>query len=286
LVRKAFVSTKGFASRRLEARILEAVKEYDRLTVRQLFYVLVSRHGYPLNRRFYKTLDYHLTKMRRLDVSLNERFVDYTRFFGTPLNPYLKVELWLEKDSLRSLVEDLARRYRVSLQVERGFGSLSMFRDALVRGKERGVERILYIGDWDPSGLLIEEITGEEMGVAVERIALTLEQIKAYRPPPRPVNPRDSRTPAYVERHGSQCWEVEALEPRIFQSLVELALSKHVPPEFLRDAEAKDRASAIVKLLTERLMNRLQQDALALLKEELPEEEILERLRGKYGLQG
>jgi len=284
LVRKSLVSTKGVASRWLEKRILEAVKGYERLTVRQLFYVLVSRYGYSLDRRFYKTLGYHLTKMRRLDVALNRKFVDYTRFFSTPPNPYSTVELWLEKDSLRSLVEDLAGDYRISLQVERGFGSLSMFRDALVRAKKRDIKRILYIGDWDPSGLLIEEITSEEMGVAVERIALTLAQIEAYRPPPRPVNPRDSRTPRYVQHHGSQCWEVEALEPKTFQSLVEQALKKYVPPEFLKEAEAKDRASAIVKLLTESLMNRLQQDALILFKKELPEEEILERLKGKYGL--
>jgi len=55
--------TKGRASVLLEWRILETTKHYARLTVRQLYYIMVSRHGYKPSRNFYKLMDYHLTKM-------------------------------------------------------------------------------------------------------------------------------------------------------------------------------------------------------------------------------
>jgi len=146
----------------LEWRLLDTAKRYAKLTVRMLYYVLVSKYGYAPSRRFYKILNYHLTKMRRVDRELNARFIDPTRRFIRAPMPYPEVELWLEKEATRVYLQDLAAKYRISMQVLRGYASLSMYTKALQRAVKdavkRGVRKILYAGDFDPSGLLIEKV--------------------------------------------------------------------------------------------------------------------------------
>jgi hypothetical protein len=277
--------TKGEGSRLLEQRIFGASKPYTKLTVRQLFYILISKYGYSPTRKFYKLLVYHLVKLRRLNPSLYVKFVDLTRLYILPPMAYGEVELWTEKDSTRNFVEELARRYRVAIQVERGFGSLSMFRDALTRARERNVKKVLYIGDHDPSGLLIERVTAREMGITVERVAITLEQIKKFNPPSRPVNMRDSRAAKYIKRYGSRCWEVESLEPQTFLTIVEDKLKENVPAEFIAEAEFRDRAAEIAKSLTEGLVRMIESEAYSLMRAGIPDEETIRRLTSKFGLQ-
>jgi len=129
--------TKGRASALLEWRILETARHYVRLTVRQLYYIIISKYGYTPSRNFYKVLDYHLTKMRRMNRDLHAKFIDPTRHFIPAPRPYPEIELWVEKDSIRNFLDDLAAKYRLSIQVLRGFASLSMFRKALLRASKR-----------------------------------------------------------------------------------------------------------------------------------------------------
>ena len=257
---------------------MELSKTYRRLTVRQLYYLLVSRHSYPPTRCFYKTLVYHLVKLRRAYPSL------YLKFFIAPPRIFGEVELWVEKDSIRSFVEDLAAGHRVPIQVQRGFGTLSMYRHALIRARERGVRKILYIGDFDPSGLVIEDVTAKEMGIDVERVALTLEQVRKFNPPSRLVNTRDSRTPSYVRKYGNRCWEVEALNPDVFLGLVEARLKPEVPREVIVEAGVKDRASEIARLLTESLVRTVESEVYDLPNEGVSDDEVAKRLASKYSL--
>jgi hypothetical protein len=276
--------TKGRASALLETRILETVQHYAILTVRQLFYVLASKFGYSSSRQFYKILDYHLTKMRRVNAVLNAKFVDPTRHFIAALRPYREVELWVEKDSIRNFLENIAMKYRLSIQVLRGFGSLSMYRKALERAAERGVREILYIGDFDPSGCLIDRVAQREMRIAVHRVTLTREQIQRYGLPFLPVNMRDSRAEEYVAKYGPRCWEVESLRPRTFRRLVEERLRSVVPESYVAEARARDHASRVARPITERLTQLIEQEVFDLLRQGIPSREIFHRLALKYGL--
>ena len=268
----------------LEWQILEAARRYKRLTVRQLYYILVSKYGYTPSRRFYKILDYHLTKMRRLDPSLHEKFTDPTRHFIRAPLPYREIELWVEKDSIRNFLGNLAAKYRLSVQVLRGFASLSMYRKALLRAARRGVRKILYVGDFDPSGLTIERVAGKEMEIEIKRIALTMEQVKRYKPPAISVNRRDSRARDYVLKYGDRCWEIEALRPRTFLKLVEGKLRENVPHEYLVEAEAREQAARIARPLTERMRRLIEREAFRLMEEGRTEEQIHAQLISKYGL--
>jgi len=233
------------------------VRYYARLTVRQLYYILVSKYRYTPCRKFYKTLDYHLTKMRRLDPKLNAKFVDPTRHFISAPMPYRETELWVEKDSIRNFVEELTAKYRLSIQVLRGFASLSMYRVALLRAAERGVKRI----------------------------ALTLEQIKRYRPPSLPVNRRDSRAKDYMKKYGDRCWELEALRPRTLLKTVREKLEEYVSHEYLVEADTRERAAEVARPIIQRLVRGIEEEVLNLMAAGEKEENIVAMLRSKYNLQ-
>ena len=231
-------------------------------------------------------MDRYLTKIRRVNPDVHKKFIDPTRQFVAPplSNPH--IEIWVEKDSIRNFIAKLAAKYHLSIQVLRGFASLSMYRKALNRARRRGVKLILYIGDFDPSGLLIEKVAEEEMnhklGIKFVRLVLTMEQIKHFKPPSRPVNPKDSRTKEYAEKYGNRCWEVEALRPRTLYRLIEKGLKENVPPEFLAEVKTREKAARLAKPVTERLRKTIESEVFRLLKSGVPEEEVLKRILKKY----
>jgi hypothetical protein len=102
------------------------------------------------------------------------------------------------------------------------------------RGKERSV--LLHFGDHDPSGIDMTRDIQDRLNVfgakvEVERIALTMEQVEQYGPPPNPAKLTDSRCAEYVSNYGNESWELDALEPPVLAALIR----EHVAP--YRDQE-------------------------------------------------
>ena len=69
----------------------------------------------------------------------------------------------------------------------------------------------------------------ETFGVDIKfkRIALNMEQVKKYNPPPNPAKITDTRTTKYVENYGNNSWELDALEPQVMAALIEKTLRKY-----------------------------------------------------------
>lgn len=226
--------------------------------------------------------------MRRLDPKLNEKFIDPTRQYVLPPLSYPKVEIWCEKDSIRNFISEMAKKYRLSIQVLRGFASLSMYRKAINRAIKRKVGLVLYLGDWDPSGILIEKVATREMdhklGITFVRLAITMEQIKRLKPPSRPVNRRDSRAKEYIERYGDRCWEIEAIRPRTLYKIIKKGLEENVPPEFLEAKREEEYAIKIARPVTEALRRTIERETRRMVKLGISEKEILRMLQEKYGV--
>jgi len=72
------------------------------------------------------------------------------------------------------------------------------------------------------------EFCYSDSGIRVVHIALTSEQVREYSPPPNPAKFTDTRAAEYIEKHGRQCWEVDALRPELLNQLVEQAVRKYV----------------------------------------------------------
>lgn len=166
------------------------------------------------------------------------------------------VELWVEKDALASVLEPIARKHAIPLVVNKGYSSQSAMYESADRFKAASDDApdrknvLLYLGDHDPSGEdMVRDITDRmamfNAVVTVRKIGLTWEQIERLRPPPNPVKPKDARAAAYIARHGRNCWEVDAIEPRLLRSTIEGVMRGLVDRAALNrvlEQEAADRA--------------------------------------------
>lgn len=221
------------------------------LTLRQLYYQLVSRDIIPNQQKEYAKLSALLTNARMSGL------VDWTAIEDRIRVPYLPywahnpedaisdiissyrrdrmdgqdvyIELWVEKDALSGVLKRITSRYHVNLMVNRGYSSASAMYDAGNRLKEALDDGkkcyIFYLGDHDPSGMDMDRdirtrLTEFGADVEVKRIALTGAQIKEHDPPPNPTKMSDSRSKGYIEEYGRTCWEVDALNPEILNELV------------------------------------------------------------------
>jgi hypothetical protein len=55
----------------------------------------------------------------------------------------------------------------------------------------------------------------------LKRIALNYDQVQQYNPPPNPAKLTDSRAEEYISNFGYESWELDALEPRVLQNLIQ-----------------------------------------------------------------
>lgn len=60
---------------------------------------------------------------------------------------------------------------------------------------------------------------GVGAAVEVERIGLTMAQIREAKAPPNPAKETDKRYKNYVLQHGATCWELDALTPEALEKL-------------------------------------------------------------------
>lgn len=173
-----------------------------------------------------------------------------THWVGQPEH----VEVWVEKDALIDVIARAASPLNVGYTACKGSPSHSLVHDAALRMRRyerEGVETtILYLGDHDPTGIDIPRDIQERLALfqsrcTVDRIALTMDQVRAYDPPPNYAKETDSRFAGYVERYGTDCWELDALEPQTLVELVDSSIRGHLLEDPYReriDREGRERA--------------------------------------------
>jgi hypothetical protein len=231
--------------------IEEYAKEGYRLTLRQLYYQLVSRDIIANQLKEYSKLSGLLVKGRMAGMVDWDAIEDRIRVPYIPYsvdgiedaiqdtieqyrldrqdNQKVYIEMWVEKDALSGVLKRITSHYHIKLMVNRGYSSCTAMHDAYKRFQEQEESGkkivLLYLGDHDPSGLDMDRDIKErleEFGVDVEvrRIGLTSEQIKKYNPPTNPAKFKDPRSKDYIEKFGKSSWEVDALNPKILHELV------------------------------------------------------------------
>ena len=92
---------------------------------------------------------------------------------------------------------------------------------------------IIHLGDHDPSGIDMTRDIEDRLwtfgaDVTVHRIALNMDQVLRYDPPPNPAKLTDARAGKYVEDHGYESWELDALEPAVIDQLIEDEILEHL----------------------------------------------------------
>lgn len=163
---------------RLEEAAREALRERHPMTLRQLFYVLVSRGHLPKTEAGYNKLKRIMKERREVGACPWGWLADHTRaviaartFDGVEgllddaarlyrrdlmrQQPYA-IQVWAESDSVGSIISPVADRYTIPVYVGRGYASVGYLWSAAediaaAIGSDKDVV-ILHVGDYDPSG--------------------------------------------------------------------------------------------------------------------------------------
>lgn len=274
---RCYVPTK-FTREREERiwRIRGVADEYGRqgmnVTVRQIYYQFVARGWAPSGDKTYDQVQSDLNKGRLAGLIPWHYVVDRNRTLRglkTQKSPEDAVqrlrrsyrldcwadqdwrpEVWDEKRALEGVIGDIcsADDMRVDFYATGGYDSQSQQYEAgqrmaeYVRRGQRPV--VFYLGDHDPSGLDMTRDVEERLAmftgvpVTVQRIALTMPQIRQFNPPPFDLKEGDARARAYRDQYGDEAWELDALDPSYLKKIIREAVL------MIRDQERWDKSIA------------------------------------------
>jgi hypothetical protein len=180
------------------------------------------------------------TRLRRIDAMFDSiqdaaaRFAEAYRRDLWSQQPRV-VEVWCESDSIGGVLDAVTRPLGVPLLAARGQSSKTFAFAAAQEYRRIGKPvTILYVGDWDPSGLAIDRSLQERLGRYCEgeveidftRLAVTPFQIKHYGLTSHEANRQDKNYRQFVaacQQHGLpvEAVEVEAIPPAELRGLLE-----------------------------------------------------------------
>jgi hypothetical protein len=239
------------------------LEEYEQqglvLTLRQLYYQFVARGLIPNKQTEYARLGGIVNDARLaglIDWAMMEdrtRYVRKVSAWDAPesiveacasqykedlwRDQKYRPEVWIEKDALVGVIETACNELRTSYFACRGYASQSSqyeagqrFRDLKRRGQ---IPIIFHLGDHDPSGIDMTRDNSDRVrmfslfaGFEVRRLALNMDQVQQYNPPPNPAKETDSRAAGYIDRFGNESWELDALNPTVIDALIRTNLER------------------------------------------------------------
>lgn len=252
----------------------QIIKEYKlqgyNLTLRQLYYQFVSHGIIPNSDKDYKNLGSVINDGRLAGLIDWNSITDLTRpnrgishwdspqqiieaigeqfAIDTRADQDCYIEVFVEKDALLNVIEQACDSLDIPYMSCRGYVSQSSMWKAARRFIEQELQEketyLIHLGDHDPSGIdmsrdMQERLLMFESNCKLKRIALTMEQIEQYKPPPNPAKITDSRCEGYISVYGNDSWELDALEPQVITELIEDAVN------YLTD---EDKRNALIKI--------------------------------------
>ena len=244
------------------------VAEYEsegfQLTVRQIHYQFVSRGWLPNSDKTYKRLQATISEGRMAGLISWTAIEDRGRslmglgYYASPAQALASArssyridlwsdqewrpEVWVEKQALEGVIGSICNELRVDFYACKGYNSQSMqweagqrFADRVRRG-QRPI--VFHLGDHDPSGLDMTRDNRDRLSlfagvpIYVQRLALNLNQIDQYNPPPNYAKLTDSRIGGYQDmmtaegKDPESSWELDALDPPVIRALIRDAVER------------------------------------------------------------
>jgi hypothetical protein len=140
------------------------------------------------------------------------------------------IELVGEKNTIDSIIRPLAMEYCIPMTIGRGYCSIPPRHAMAQRFEKSGKEKlvILALSDFDPEGEDIAHSFARSMRddfdvdeVEVVKVALTAAQVRElHLPPMMKAKKTSSRYGKFVERHGQNVFELEAVPPGQLQAIL------------------------------------------------------------------
>ena len=265
---------KAAATVRLEQAIVDIVEERAPITVRGVCYALFTQGLIPdmsvnstgkvsrvtTDMRESGDFDWTLIVDGSRAVERVNAWRDPSRIIDAAVRTYRRdnwqdqptlVEIWSEKATVQGVLAPVLDELGVTFRVMKGFGSFTAVRqaaeDSLLLPEDRdGV--VLYIGDWDPSGLFMSEVDLpqrlERYGSRwqFERIALKEYDLDDLPHFDTATKAGDVRAQWYAENTTAdplKAWELDAMDPNDLRARVREEI------ESFMDMEIWDRALVI-----------------------------------------
>jgi hypothetical protein len=259
----------------LDMQILAVLREDRPQSVRHLFYRMTDpRLAEPVEKsdRGYRHVQHRVTELRRAGRLDYGWITDATRrgyhvatypsgaaFLRSMSSMYRAdlwrdaeryVEVWCESRSIAGVIETTCEELAVSLYPAGGFSSITLafqaadYINAITEhGKKPAV--VLYIGDHDPAGVLIDvSIEAElrqhlhpDVRLDFQRVGITLEQIARYDLPTKPRKAGDRRS-----AHVTSTVEAEAMPAALLRGLLRERIEAYLPSGALRVARVVEQS--------------------------------------------
>jgi hypothetical protein len=132
----------------------------------------------------------------------------------------LRVEVWSEKGTVRGTLGPVLDEFGTTFRVMHGYASATVVNKVAEESVENDKSLIvLYVGDWDPSGLhmsmvdLPDRLQRYGADLRLERIALTRDDtagLPSFDPESKTSDPRYQW---FVQRIRTRCYELDAMSP-------------------------------------------------------------------------
>lgn len=259
----------------LDRQILDVLRADHPQSVRHVFYRMTDpRLPEPVEKSDtgYRHVQYRITELRRAGRLPYGWIADATRrgyfvntfsnasdFIRSMAGTYRAdiwreaecyLEVWTESRSIASVIVDDCEDLAVSLYPAGGFSSISLaFQAAENINHETGNGRkpcvVLYVGDYDPAGVLIDKSIERELrehlhanvALSFQRIGITEEQIKDYDLPTKPRKEGDRRS-----QELKYTVEAEAMPAGLLRQLLRDEIELHMPPQALYAAKLAEQS--------------------------------------------
>jgi hypothetical protein len=241
--------------------VIDRYQEADfKLSLRQLYYRLVAMDLIPNTLRSYERIGDIVSKARRAGIvdwdAIEDRhrglkgrtqwespadvILTYSTWYHVDLwkDQDYRPEVWVEKDALSGVVERSCAPWDVDHMSCKGYMSDSEMwvaaRRFLSYIDEGQTPVLIHLGDHDPSGIDMTRDIFDRLElfcrgqIEVRRIALNMDQIERFNPPPNPAKVTDSRFRKYQEEFGDHSWELDALDPEVLDSLINSTVSDYL----------------------------------------------------------
>lgn len=237
------------------------------VTLRQLFYRLVSASAIPNTDSAYKTLSKKTAEGRRAgtfpDLIDNTRRIHRSISFDDPQdaidwlsrtyqvnrqsNQPTVIYLGAEKATMQSLLEQWFGELGMPVILLRGYGSQTYLDNIRTDVQANGKAVLIYAGDLDPSGMdIVRDFDKRTHNCfdQVIQIAITQAQLTQFNLTMQPGKPSDPRAKKFIKKYGSLFQvEVEAIDPNDLQQLYQTAIDQFMDKSIYQaqlDQEAED----------------------------------------------
>jgi hypothetical protein len=245
----------------LHDAILTVCERDNPLSVRGVFYRVMSAGAVPKTEKAYAAVQREVLKLRRsgelpykwiadstrwrlkqsswhdVEDALNDAAASYRRALWHDQDVY--VEVWSEKEAISSIVSEVTDKWDVPLMIARGFASETFLWSTADTIQSIGKPTVIYqLGDHDKAGLDAWDAIqarlrhfAPEAEMHFERLAVTPEQIDLYSLPTRP--PKIIKGEV-KKNFVSWAVEVDAISTSILRSIVEEAIESWIDKDALR----------------------------------------------------